>query len=465
MISTLLTRKPKPDTGDTPAGQEPAQLAASSQLLDCLTTFLDQDAPELSHLSANERVVLEKLCGRLKASDRTALRGAVNASMAASRIQAGLSHVYQDMSDVRLQSQIMASAIQELDSSISQIAETAHSIDAGLQQSADETRTTAQDVERAASSVRTASQNLSRIVADMHELENAATQIRGMSKTIEDIAGQTNLLALNATIEAARAGDAGRGFAVVATEVKSLSNQTAQTTEQIAERIANLERAIETIVSAVTEAQSSAQMAEDITSSANQHVQNTTRQILDNAEAVSALSSVISDQKLATAELAEGVDKVAAQSAKAQNALGETTKVASESEAVVSAQFDELESRKVSNYVLYRAKSDHMLWKKRLAALLSGLSELSHSELSDHHSCRLGKWWNGSVGEAIAQLPAFKAIEAPHMAVHQSGRRAAELYNKGDRTGALKAYDDMERASEEVIRLLDALIGQLERDN
>ena len=72
------------------------------------------------------------------------------------------------------------------------------------------------------------------------ELNNRIKEVEEIVATILSISDQTNLLALNASIEAARAGDAGKGFAVVADEIRTLSDETKESTGKITDIIEKL---------------------------------------------------------------------------------------------------------------------------------------------------------------------------------------------------------------------------------
>jgi methyl-accepting chemotaxis protein WspA len=99
------------------------------------------------------------------------------------------------------------------------------------------------------------------IVTKLQILNDKASNIAGVVKTINKVADQTNLLSLNAAIEAEKAGEYGSGFAVVATEIRRLADQTAVATFDIAQMVKEVQSAISAAVMGIDK------FAEDASSS------------------------------------------------------------------------------------------------------------------------------------------------------------------------------------------------------
>ncbi|QYO71637.1 methyl-accepting chemotaxis protein [Vibrio cholerae] len=143
---------------------------------------------------------------------------------------------------------LMATSVQQMVSTISEISESTNIAVDGVNQAA-------RNAEQGRSVVVTTVKNIDLLSSTLQKSQHSigslnafVEKIGGAVSIIQGIAEQTNLLALNAAIEAARAGEQGRGFAVVADEVRSLATRTHQSTEEITRVVSNIQSQMSQVV-------------------------------------------------------------------------------------------------------------------------------------------------------------------------------------------------------------------------
>ena len=248
---------------------------------------------------------------------------------------------------------------------------------------------------------------LSRKMAQMNKqisgLSDTADNINKFVSTITSISDQTNLLALNAAIEAARAGDAGRGFSVVADEVRALANETNKSANEVAELVKGIIQSTRATVEVVGGLQE------------------------NNEQLSSGVSSLNGNYQ-----------KMISHCTSMRDTITETT---------------------LQTFV-QTVKLDHVVWKSEVYAVICARSNKRPEDFADHLSCRLGKWSQQQANTRIGQTEAFRQLERPHTSVHRYGVEAMRESAAGNREQADSLLDQMERASREVMTILDKVSQQ-----
>lgn len=112
----------------------------------------------------------------------------------------------------------------------------------------------------------------------------------------------------------------------------------------------------------------------------------------------------------------------------------------------------------MEDFPLLVAKYDHINWVKQILDHLEGDPlRLLQGELSDHHKCRFGLWYDHQGHTRYGHLAVFQQLEDVHRVVHELGPEIVRLHASGDSLAARTLAKQLLRVHDDVLQHLDAL--------
>lgn len=267
----------------------------------------DRKDDEIGKLSGSYNRFVESLVAMLLQVKQTSTSLATSAHS----IDSQMGHINRDVLEQQSQTEMMATAVQEMGHTVNDIASNANQAAQNANQVVNDANEGYRSVETTVDYVTTMETQIGATSEVIQQLAQEATEINSVLEVIRSISEQTNLLALNAAIEAARAGEQGRGFAVVADEVRNLAQKSHQSTAEIKTIIERLQLRSSESVDAMSTGVETAGKSKQLVISSGSKLVEITKSIQNMSDMNIQIATATEEQSSVVAEISGTVTGVA----------------------------------------------------------------------------------------------------------------------------------------------------------
>lgn len=354
----------------------------------------------------------------------------------------------------------MSSNSEELSASIEDVASMSQSVALSASDAKNIADTGVQNITKSIDFVKNAFEEISQMDTQMERVKEKTETINQIVDIVKGIADQTNLLALNAAIEAARAGEQGRGFAVVADEVRKLAEHTKVSVSSIQTNVAALLEDIQASVSQVHSTSKGLDTGKTLVDQALVSVRTIGESIDSVNETIEQVAANTQEQAAVTETFTGSVIDLSQKAVDINDACSAIGKLVYQlSRQIEAVRMDCIkdsncltDAQMVDVYI-----TDHLLWRWKVYNMLLGNETVDINVVADYQKCRLGKWYYSPACDKFHGNPQFKALEAPHIELHEAAKRAAIAYQKNDIYSAEQELERMDACSKQVFAIMSEL--------
>jgi methyl-accepting chemotaxis protein len=165
-----------------------------------------------------------------------------------------------------------------------------------------------------------------RLASSIASLGERTLQIWDIAQTVKDLADQSNMLALNAAIEAVRSGEHGKGFGVVAREIRSLADQSIDSTGRVREILDDIRQSILATVTMTEKGQTQMQEGLARMRESGESLRELTSIVRDNAGAARQIAVAVNQQNAGISQLFTAVTDLSTLMGETMQSLQATTR-------------------------------------------------------------------------------------------------------------------------------------------